>query len=526
MAADEDPRVELRHRAEDILSRLSGLPDKMTLEQGRALVKELRSTRDFATLIKVAEAVVRQAPKDSTTRKYYAQALIETGHAVVAVDVLRHLLTDRKESTEAYGLIGRANKQIFLDAGDKSSPAARDALRHALAAYRAPFDESHGKSSWHGVNLLAVLIAARRIGLRYEPDLKPQALATQLIQTLAKTPRNQRDVFYHGTIAEANLALRNWAEVEGNLRQYVAGESIDAFALGSTLRQFTEVWQLDDDEEHGQPLLDILRARLLTLPCATLNLSPADVRRLASTVPPTGTPEAVLGRQGPQTYQWMMNGMKRALSVGSIRRTSDGRRHGSCFVVRAGMLNLKPADELVILTNHHVVNPDGTGIGIQPTAAEAHFEALENAPRIGLVDVLWTSPQEALDASVVRLSSPPGIAPLEAGKFLPTLTEPQGVNIIGYPGGDELAVSFQDNRLIDHEGPPAGKPTVAGRVRLHYRTPTLGGSSGSPVFNEEWQVVGLHHYGGKEGVERLNGNPGSYAANEGIWIQSIMNAPK
>jgi hypothetical protein len=143
----------------------------------------------------------------------------------------------------------------------------------------------------------------------------------------------------------------------------------------------------------------------------------------------------VLGDQGPQTYRWMMNGMKRALSVGSIRKTSNGRRHGTCFLIRAGTLKLPagvPGDELVILTNHHVVNPEGTGIGIRPTAGEARFEALEARP-IGLLEVLWTSSEQLLDASVIRLAAPPsGIAPLEAGNRLPVLTEKQRVNIIGH----------------------------------------------------------------------------------------------
>jgi V8-like Glu-specific endopeptidase len=63
-------------------------------------------------------------------------------------------------------------------------------------------------------------------------------------------------------------------------------------------------------------------------------------------------------------------------------------------------------------------------------------------------------------------------------------------------------------------------------VRLHYRAPTAGGSSGSPVFNEDWEVMGLHHLGGKLGVEKLNGKSGTYAANEGLWIQSIVKAAK
>jgi V8-like Glu-specific endopeptidase len=62
---------------------------------------------------------------------------------------------------------------------------------------------------------------------------------------------------------------------------------------------------------------------------------------------------------------------------------------------------------------------------------------------------------------------------------------------------------------------------------VHYRAPTEGGSSGSPVFNSRlWQVIALHHKGGKIGMSKLNGKSGTYAANEGIAIQSIVAAVK
>ena len=50
---------------------------------------------------------------------------------------------------------------------------------------------------------------------------------------------------------------------------------------------------------------------------------------------------------------------------------------------------------------------------------------------------------------------------------------------------------------------------------MHYRAPTEKGSSGSPIFNASpWQVVALHHAGGR---------PEEWPANEGIWIPSITD---
>jgi hypothetical protein len=85
--------------------------------------------------------------------------------------------------------------------------------------------------------------------------------------------------------------------------------------------------------------------------------------------------------------------------------------------------------------------------------------------------------------------------------------------------------SLQDNALTEHEGPPAGAPSQPERCLIHYGAPTEPGNSGSVVFNEapEWQVISLHHAGG-EYVRKLNGQSGTYAANEAIWIQSISKA--
>jgi hypothetical protein len=45
------------------------------------------------------------------------------------------------------------------------------------------------------------------------------------------------------------------------------------------------------------------------------------------------------------------------------------------------------------------------------------------------------------------------------------------------------------------------------------------------VFNAKlWQLIALHHKGGKLGMPRLNNHEGTYAANEGISLLSIREA--
>ena len=61
------------------------------LAEAKGLVEELRNAREYETMGQLAEAVSRHDPEDPRNRRLYAQYLIDTGHATVAVDVLRPL---------------------------------------------------------------------------------------------------------------------------------------------------------------------------------------------------------------------------------------------------------------------------------------------------------------------------------------------------------------------------------------------------------------------------------------------------
>lgn len=527
--SDEQSIDELRKRARESLRALRGLSRDDDLRAAKDRVLELRNAREYELMGQLAEAVSRIDRKDARNRRLYAQYLIETGNATAAIDVLlplaRRLPKDDREFSEATGLLGRAYKQIFFDAGDKTSEGARDALKKAIEAYREPY-ASDPTRTWHGVNLIALLTRARSVGLRITPDLQPQDIATQILATLQATPAEQQDEWYLPTLAEASLGLQEWGEIDRHIEQYVAARDAKAFQIASTLRQFTQVWDLENRDPRGRALVDMLRARLLRLEGGEMRLAPEELQRVREQpVPYEGQLEAILGTYGAQTYQWWKTGVERAASVAAIRQRM-GNRMGSGFAVRAGDLGLEPADELIVMTNFHVVNEHGANQGLRPDDAEVVFEAADPGKVYTVSKLLWSSPVERHDASLLRLTPPlSGIAPLPLAAALPVVDETARVYIIGHPGGRDLSFSFQDNELLDHEGPPAGQPQIPGVCRVHYRAPTEGGSSGSPVFNSRlWQVIALHHMGGKIGMPRLNGKSGNYGANEGVSIHSIIEA--
>jgi len=528
-AMEADALDELRAQATQALQRVQGFGD--VLDHERDLLIELRNARLYEPMGQLAEAICRRLPADSRSRRLYAQCLIELGWITAAICVLKaqaaRLPRDDPEHAEALGLLGRAYKQLFFDATDKASDAARDALKQAIAVYRKPFEENPD-NTWHGVNLVALLARARRLGLRLAPDLQPATVAQEVIDRLNRVPPDQRDEWFHPTLAQAALGLDDWDQVEAALNTFVADDHAQAFQIAGTLRQFTQVWDVGAIDARGLGLIDILRARLLQVSGGELTLRPAALRRARERAEPEpGQLEAVLGEFGAKTFRWWKTGLERASAVCAIR-SKVGDRVGTGWLVRAGSLQCTPEDELMVLTNFHVVNELGASPGLPPDAAELVFEALDASRVYTVKAIAWSSPPERHDASLLRLNEPvTGIAPLPLARALPIVEDTAHVYVIGHPGGRDLAFSLQDNALIDHEGPPNGAPPIEGVCRVHYRAPTEGGSSGSPVFNAAlWEVIALHHKGGKIGMPQLNGKTGTYGANEGIWIQSIVAAKK
>jgi tetratricopeptide (TPR) repeat protein len=526
MASESDK--DLRERAEWMIARVEGENPSAAVQ----LVEELRNAREYPLLLRLAEAIGRKRPDQHRVRRLQAQALIEQGQTTIAIDVLERLSArlkkDDPEYLEAMGLLGRAHKQIFFDALDQASPAATQALQAAIRAYRGPF-EHDARNTWHGVNLIALLARIARDGMRMPRGLDLADTARRVQHALAAVPPDKQDDWHHATCAEVAVALADWPAVEAALKLYVGRPTAKAFMVQSTLRQFRQVWELDREPSgHGTALLELLQARLLQLggPC---QLSPAALAEARNEPKPSlAMLEAVLGREGVSTLDWWKRGLDCAAAVCSVReRLAD--RVGTGWLVRASNLGLGQGDECVVVTNFHVVNAEGLGQGKRPDEVELVFEAVEPQRPLAVVEILFSSPPERHDVAVLRFEGPPpvGVKPLELARGLPLRGSPSRVFVIGHAGGRELAFSLQDNELIDHEGPTTGKPAIAGVCRLHYRAPTEGGSSGSPVFNaKEWKVIALHHSGGKLGMPKLNGEVGTYPANEGIGMQSIVEAIK
>lgn len=115
-----------------------------------------------------------------------------------------------------------------------------------------------------------------------------------------------------------------------------------------------------------------------------------------------------------------------------------------------------------------------------------------------------------LDFAIVELAEPAGdewgVVPVS---LVPPVRDAR-VNIIQHPAGMPKQISFQSNRVAYVDS------TVT-----QYLTATLNGSSGSPVFDDDWNAVALHHSGGML-VEPASGR--KYFRNEGVLLSALMSS--
>jgi Trypsin-like peptidase domain len=96
------------------------------------------------------------------------------------------------------------------------------------------------------------------------------------------------------------------------------------------------------------------------------------------------------------------------------------------------------------------------------------------------------------------------------------------VSIVQHPNGQPKQIAIRASQIIHLD--PASVPGVNLDHFIYYSTDTDPGSSGSPVFNDQWQVLALHHKAVpapvKPGAERAK--KVRWIANEGVRISAIF----
>jgi V8-like Glu-specific endopeptidase len=188
----------------------------------------------------------------------------------------------------------------------------------------------------------------------------------------------------------------------------------------------------------------------------------------------------------------------------------------------------------LLLTNNHVIPSveDAAAMGVQfgyeydDNGAERRYQTCPFEPD----RCFWTN--EELDFSVVAVADLRG---RPAGKKYGTvrLIEQTGkalkaevVNVVHHPGGDRKRLSIRENRIVAEDD-----------LWLRYTSDARRGSSGAPVFNDQWEMVALHHGGvpkrdaegvalnraGEPWTREMGEEAKAYAANEGARVSRIVH---
>jgi hypothetical protein len=491
-----------------IVNRLPAEPDLFPEPAARRFLQKLRRKRRFAAMGLLAEALLQSGLQTLQVRRQYAQALIDQGMLSGAELVLQSLLLDSQtnavEQAEARGLLGRIYKQLYVNSGPKAvADRAKANLQRSYEAYSAAYKVNPQENTWHGINMVALLARAEADHIALQGAIDYKALARDILQVISDKEANAVAglwAFDLATQMEAYLALADAANTEKIANVYADALDADAFEVASTLRQMQEVWRLNNTDPPGAALIPILRAAQLHKEGGGMTVPLEEARQDL---------EKVFGSDKSQSLKWYQDGLERGKSVCRIEM-ANGKGFGTGWLVRS--TDFFPAQplRLLVLTNAHVVSTTYSD-AIQPPNAWVNFQLI--GKRIQMKSIVWSSPVHELDATFLDLAEDITGDPISLFPAPLQMADPgPRMYIIGHPGGRDLEFSLNDNRLI-----------ACNAEKLHYRTPTEGGSSGSPIFDPVgWQVVGLHH-AGKEKMEKLGGPPGTfYEANEGIAILAIQ----
>lgn len=581
LRAGEYPAIDAWLLPESVRSLCDAIdrpPNALTVQQAAKASKTLNDHLHYSLTLELSAAWNQGERFDLRIARLRAQALINLRRLDDAETLIVEALerkpsptapitaeTTLVETRELKGLRARIAKDRYVreverrpdpDDDDGSHDRERALLDTAIDSVRALYVRDTG-AWWPGVNLIALLARrARDAGAADCADAT--AIALEVFAEVRKRLAQHRDdrvslddeqrqirrdgrpdgdwkhkdgiwkkadAGAHWLLAsasEACLAMpRGCRDAELWLYRFINDPRTTPFDLASYERQLREIWQgVDDETSRYCP------SRLVTIVARHLRKATQSVTLSAQRARALRADEQGLEKNFSGDAQFSVGKIREmlglCLSIGRVRRR-DGDFVGTGFLVDLKSLAPQCDSELVFVTNAHVISPDVRDAA-RPSQAEITFEladAKQGPAYYTVTDLLFYSPPglvgerlptpDRLDICIVRLDPPPrGFTGLAITSTMPSRDARTRAYVIGHPRARPMQVSLHDSALLDYDELPR---------LIHYRTPTEPGSSGSPVFDETWQVIAVHH-AGRTDTRRLHGD-GRYEANEGVTLAAL-----
>jgi V8-like Glu-specific endopeptidase len=220
--------------------------------------------------------------------------------------------------------------------------------------------------------------------------------------------------------------------------------------------------------------------------------------------------ERAIGRNGSfySNFVELANNVKQKICRIAIKQGNSNRGFATGFMVSNNLM----------LTNCHVFqNSEGVADSEIQFFYEIDSEGNpKNVVSFKLRSDLFYHSNKELDYCIVAVSdsdlsgkkslSDIGYIFLEPGLGKIGNENEEALNLIHHPDGDYMQISIRENIFVKIT------PTS-----IWYKTDTAPGSSGCPIFNDQWQVVALH-----QGGVALKNKEGEYLDKEGKVIP-ILN---
>lgn len=191
-------------------------------------------------------------------------------------------------------------------------------------------------------------------------------------------------------------------------------------------------------------------------------------------------------------------------------------------------------DRLLLTNNHVCPGPDdarGMAVQFDYEYDESGLERTLDQWRLSPQEFFATDPE--LDFTLVAVAERDGAAPGASHGHLPLIAQTgkaviaEPLNVIHHPGGERKRASIRRNRMVAEDD-----------LFLQYESDTRQGSSGAPVFNDQWEMVALHHGGvpstdeqgreltrtGERWTPQMGEGALAYVGNEGARVSRIVRS--